>query len=296
MPPDITFTTFDGVKLAGTVYTAGEKRPTIIMTQGFSGLRKQFLPDFAERFVAAGFTTFIYDNRCWGDSEGMPRNHVDPILQTRDYFDAFNFVKTLPDVDPENIIYWGSSMSGGNVIAAAAVNKTVKAVIAQVPFVTGEVMSDPAAFLWDILSQDRANVASGKDATMAPIMPETEEQALSGKSQAMLNDPNGVRFTKEMDRRGYAYEKTATLQSLIHAVSHEPRAAITRITPRPLLFVIAENDAVIPSDTQLQVFSDASDPKRLHIIKGAGHFDPYFGVPFEENIKVQLEFLKDIFH
>lgn len=34
MPTDITFTTFDGVKLAATVYTAGEKRPTIIMTQG----------------------------------------------------------------------------------------------------------------------------------------------------------------------------------------------------------------------------------------------------------------------
>jgi hypothetical protein len=34
MPRDITFTTFDGVKLAATVYTAGEKRPSIVMTQG----------------------------------------------------------------------------------------------------------------------------------------------------------------------------------------------------------------------------------------------------------------------
>lgn len=262
----------------------------------FSGLRKHFLPDFAERFVAAGFTTFTYDNRCWGDSEGVPRNHVDPILQTRDYFDAFNFAKTLPDVDPENIIYWGSSMSGGNVIAAAAINKSVKAVIAQVPFVTGEVMREPAAFLWDTLSQDRANVAGGKDAIMASIIPETEEEALSGKSQAMLNDLNGVRFMKEMDRRGYAYETKATLQSLIHAVSHEPRAAIKHITPRPMLFVVAENDAIIPTHTQLQVFDDASGPKKLHVIKGVGHFDPYYGAPFEENIKVQLEFLKDIFH
>jgi hypothetical protein len=31
---DVTFTTYDGVKLAGTVYSAGEKRPSIVMTQG----------------------------------------------------------------------------------------------------------------------------------------------------------------------------------------------------------------------------------------------------------------------
>ncbi len=31
---EVTFIAYDGVKLAGTVYSAGEKRPTVIMTQG----------------------------------------------------------------------------------------------------------------------------------------------------------------------------------------------------------------------------------------------------------------------
>ncbi len=258
-------------------------------------MRHQFLPDFAKRFIAAGFTTFIYDNRCWGDSEGAPRNNVDPILQTRDYYDAFNFVKTLPDVDPGKIIYWGSSMSGGNAICAAAVNKSVKAVIAQVPFVTGEVASTPAALLCDLLLQDRDNVARGKEAMMAPVVPATEEEALSGNSDAILKDSNGVRFMEELDKRGYAREKMATLQSLFHVVGHEPRAVIKRVAPRPILFVVAENDTTIPSNLQLQVYNEALEPKRLHIIKGAGHFDPYYGAPFEENINVQLGFLKEIF-
>lgn len=258
-------------------------------------MRHQFLPNFAERFVAAGFTTFVYDNRCWGDSEGLPRNNVDPVLQTRDYYDAFNFVKSLPDVDPEKIIYWGSSMSGGNALFAAAVNKSVKAVIAQVPFVTGEVVSAPAALFCELLLQDRVNMASGKEPVMAPVLPETEEEALSGNSHAILKDPSGVRFTEELDKRGYAREKMATLQSLFHSVGHEPRAVIKRIAPRPILFVVAENDTTIPSNMQLQVYSEALEPKRLHIIKGASHFDPYYGAPFEENIKVQLGFLKEIF-
>ncbi len=261
----------------------------------FSGLRHQFLPDFAERFVIAGFTTFIYDNRCWGDSEGIPRNNVDPILQTRDYYDAFNFVRALPDVDPGKIIYWGSSMSGGNAVFAAAVNKSVKAVIAQVPFVTGEVLSSQAALFCELLLRDRGNVASGKEAIMAPVVPESEEQALSGNCDAILKDANGVRFMEELDKRGYTREKMATLQSLFHAVGHEPRAVIKRVAPRPILFVVAENDTTIPSNLQLQVYNEASEPKRLHIIKGAGHFDPYYGASFEENINIQLEFLKEYF-
>lgn len=33
---NIHFTTYDGVKLVGTLYSAGEKRPCVIMTQGVS--------------------------------------------------------------------------------------------------------------------------------------------------------------------------------------------------------------------------------------------------------------------
>jgi hypothetical protein len=32
----------------------------------------------------------------------------------------------------------------------------------------------------------------------------------------------------------------------------------------------------------------------LKIVKGAGHFEPYYGQWFEENIAAQLDFLKGI--
>ncbi|KAJ4251376.1 hypothetical protein NW762_011357 [Fusarium torreyae] len=138
---DLDVPTHDGPKLKATFYSVGPKKPCIILSSGFSGHRRHFLPDFAARFNAAGYGALVYDNRCWGDSEGSPRDEVDPWLQTRDYLDVFDYISAHPDVEPSKVVYWGSSMSGGNVICAAAINKNLAGVIAQVPFVSGEAIA-----------------------------------------------------------------------------------------------------------------------------------------------------------
>lgn len=310
-PKEVTFYTFDGIKLGAMLFSAGEKRPCIIMTSGvssapslldkkteliheqFSGLKEHFLPDFAAHFQSAGYTVLIYDNRCWGTSEGIPRNHVDPHLQTRDYIDAFDFTTTLPDVDPARIVFWGSSMSGGNVICAAAIEKRVCAVIAQAPFVSGEMASVDFAGMMPLMLDERGAVRRGAPATLMPVMPETMEEAMSGTSKAILKEPGSILFIQEMDRRRYHRDKMCTMQSAVALVLHEPRNAIHRIGPKPLLMVVAENDTTIPTPSQLAMYNSALEPKRLHILKGAGHFDPYYGERFEKNISAQVDFLKE---
>jgi fermentation-respiration switch protein FrsA (DUF1100 family) len=252
------------------------------------------LPDFASRFQAEGYTVLIYDNRCWGTSEGLPRNHVDPQLQTRDYLDAFDFASTLPDVDPVRIIFWGSSMSGGNAICAAALEKRVRAVIAQVPFVSGELASGEFASLMPMFLEERGAVRRGAAPTLVPIIPESMEEALSGASKAILKEPATIIFDQEMARRQYTREKFVTLQSSLALVLHEPRAVIHRVAPAAILMVVAENDITIPAPGQLAMYEQASEPKTLHVVKNTGHFDLYYGPAFEENIKVQLGFLETI--
>ncbi|PYH86744.1 alpha/beta-hydrolase [Aspergillus uvarum CBS 121591] len=291
----VHFTAYDGLRLAGILYSAGEQRPCVIMTNGFSGLKEQFLPDFAARFNAAGYTVLIYDNRCWGESEGTPRNEVDPLLQTRDYYDAFNYATTLPSVDATKIVYWGSSMSGGNALVATAVNKCVKAVICQVPFVSAEPMIPASTVLCRTLLQDRASIIRGKMPLMGPILPASLEEVVLGTSKAILKDASAVVFVEEMNRRGLKIETFVTLQSLLHGVGNEPAAWVRRIAPRPMLMVVADQDVTCPVETQLAVFNQALHPKTLHILKDTSHFDPYFGPAFEENVQVQLNFLKDVF-
>ncbi|WYZ40891.1 hypothetical protein EsH8_IV_001232 [Colletotrichum jinshuiense] len=290
---DVEFKTYDGIKLRGTLFPAGEKKPCIIMNAGFAGNRVNFLPDFAARFQAAGITALTYDNRCFGDSEGSPRDEVDPLLQTRDFFDAFYYASTLPEVDATKIVYWGSSMSGGTALMAAAMNKSIAAVIVQVPFISGEWISLKSDSPPDSLLQERAHAIATGTPTKIPSFPESAEHIKTGTSKAVLQDPAALALTDEMTRRGETWSKVATVQSLLNCTMFEPLAFIHRIAPTPLLMVVAEKDITTPSYLQLDAFNRAREPKKLQLFKGQDHFSMYFGEEFEKNVASQIAFLKE---
>lgn len=97
------------------------------------------LESFAEYFTShIPVTALVYDNRCFGSSDGTPRYEIIPTLQTSDIQDAITFVQSLTEeVDPDKIAIWGSSYSGANVLQVTAFDKRVKAVLSQVPMISG---------------------------------------------------------------------------------------------------------------------------------------------------------------
>lgn len=182
-------------------------------------------------------------------------------------------------------------MAGGNVICAGALDRRIKAVISQIPFVSGEMVSaavpPPVA---QFVLQDRARIATGAAATMLPIIPGSKEEAPT--SQALLNTPDLWDFLAGLDKRGVKYENFVTSQTVLYLQSFVPAAFIHRIAPTPLLMVVGDEDGCIPPPAQLDMFEKAKEPKQLHIMKGCGHFDVYHGKAFEENVNVQIEYLK----
>jgi len=54
----------------------------------------------------------------------------------------------------------------------------------------------------------------------------------------------------------------------------EPGAWISRVSPTPLLLVVALYDKVTVADLALAAYERALEPKKLVLIPG-GHFDPY---------------------
>ncbi|KAH7165073.1 Alpha/Beta hydrolase protein [Fusarium sp. MPI-SDFR-AT-0072] len=288
---DVDITTYDGLNLKGTFYSVGSKKPCIIMTHGFSGHRDHFLPELAAKFNDAGYGALIYDNRCWGDSEGLPRCEADPVKQSRDYLDAFNFAAALPDVDPTKIVYWGSSLSGGNAICAASMNKSLAGIISQVPFVSGGSMARITGAPKSVLVSHR----TPKSEIQIPIFPNSVMEVEDGTTKAILKDAGAVKFAEEMTRRGYSYDKTSTLQSMVNTIMYEPTGVIHHISPTPLLMIVADDDVCTYTHLQLEAFEKALHPKTLKIVKGTGHFDLYYGKRFQEVVDMQLEFLKSIF-
>lgn len=107
--------------------------PIVVMAHGLSGTRRDGLGPFAERFAAAGFAALVFDHRGFGDSGGEP-DLFDPRRQLDDWRAAIAFARSLPGVDAERVATFGSSMGGGNALAAAADDPRVAATISQVPF------------------------------------------------------------------------------------------------------------------------------------------------------------------
>ncbi|KAH7208622.1 Alpha/Beta hydrolase protein [Fusarium oxysporum] len=269
---DVEFSTVDGLTLRCWFYTASGdgKHPCIIMANGLAGFKEQFCPYFAQQFQAAGYGVLLFDHRNWGASDGLPRNETNPIQTARDYSDVFDYVASLDEVDSSKVVYWGTSMCGGSVLHAAAFDKCIRAVISQVPF-----------------------VKTGKPAPLIKLFAETPEESLQPDSNALLRDENLCDFIKALDKDKLPWTPNVTPQTLLDVLAFEPLAFMHRIAPTPLLLVCAENDMCAPTFTQLKAHALAYEPKKLTILKGAGHFDSYHGKVFEENVKEQLVFLKE---
>ena len=77
--------------------------PIVVMAHGFTGVKEQYLDDFAMAFSISGFVVLLFDNRNFGASDGEPRQEIDPIQQVRDYRHAITFACTLPEVDRNHI-------------------------------------------------------------------------------------------------------------------------------------------------------------------------------------------------
>lgn len=108
-------------------------QPIVVLAHGLSGTRRDRLGAFAERFAAAGIAALVFDHRGFGDSTGEP-DLFRPARQLEDWRAAIAFARSLPGVDGDRVATFGSSMGGGNALAAAAEDPRVAAAVSQVPF------------------------------------------------------------------------------------------------------------------------------------------------------------------
>lgn len=256
-----------------------------------SGIKEHFLDRFAERFQAAGLAAVVYDHRYWGGSDGQPRHHTDHFQQTEDLHDVVHYASTRPGVDPDRIALWGSSFSGGIVMVVGAVDPRVKAVVTQVPFVSGRATRErfPQDFLKKIF-EDRGQT-SFKDPVYIPAFPESLEQAQKNPSAAVLGTEESWYYYQTVQGFSQKKENKITFQSLFHTIRAEPSAYAAQLSPKPFFMAVGLKDSLMDSQVQLDVFATAKEPKKL-LELDCGHFDVYQGSYFEENVSHQVEFLK----
>ena len=283
MRQDIEFKA-EGPRLRGWLYTPDQGSgayPTVVMAHGFSAVKEMYLDSFAEAFAAAGLAALVFDNRNFGASDGEPRLEIDPWAQVSDYRDAITYARTRLEVDRDRIGVWGSSYSGGHVIVVGAIDRRVKCVVAQVPLVSGYrnilrlVRSDMIAPLRAMLDQDREARFTGQQPGTLPVV------SADPAGPAALPTPDSYQwFTETARTRAPAWKNEVTLRTIELLMDYEPGAYLERVSPTPLLMVVAAKDHLTPVDLALSAYEQAFEPKRLVVLPGA-HFDAYVGPGFE---------------
>ncbi|MCW1958546.1 MAG: alpha/beta fold hydrolase [Mycobacterium sp.] len=166
--------------------------PCVVMAHGFSGTRDDALPGYAEAFCDAGFAVVLFDYRHFGASTGEPRQLLDIARQQDDYRAVVDWARGADGVDPDRIVLWGSSFSGGHVIVVAAGDPRIAAVISQAPYTDSVPVirrMPPLNLVRAIVAavRDRAGAALGRAPVLIPaagapgtFAAMTEADALSG--------------------------------------------------------------------------------------------------------------------
>ena len=267
----------EGVTLRGWFYPAegAEVAPTIVMAHGFSAVKEMYLDKFAEVFAAGGLNALVFDNRNFGDSDGTPRLEIDPWAQVRDYRHAITYAITLPETDASRIGIWGSSYSGGHVLVVGAIDRRVKAVVAQVPLISGYdnvralVRSDFIDGFREQFDADRLARFQRKEPAMVPVVAENPFDP------AALPTPDSwLWFTETGKNRAPNWKNEVTLRTVEMLGEYNPGDYIAQISPTPLLLLPARNDVLTPSAFAIGAYEQAREPKKLVILPG-GHFDAY---------------------
>jgi fermentation-respiration switch protein FrsA (DUF1100 family) len=274
---DIAFDA-EGVTLRGWFYPAegaAGRAPTVVMAHGFSAVKEMYLDVFAEVFAAAGLNALVFDNRNFGASDGEPRQEIDPWQQVRDYRHAITHAGTLDDVDSTRIGVWGSSYSGGHVLVLGAIDRRVKAVVAQVPLVSGSaniaelVRADFRAGFRQQFDADRVSRFTGDPPAMVPVV---AEDPLA--PSALPTPDSWTWFIETGKTRATAWRNEVTLRTVEMLGEYEPGSYIGRISPTPLLMIVARDDHLTPAHLAIDAYEHARQPKELVILPG-GHFEAY---------------------
>lgn len=260
--------------------------PTIVMAHGLGGTREQRLPAFAERFTAAGYACLIFDYRHFGASEGQPRQILDISKQRADWKAAIAYVREQADVDSRRIVLWGTSFAGGHVLATAADDSEVAAVISQCPFTDGMasslVMNPVTSLKLTLLAiRDRLGSWFGAPPVMVKLAGAPGEVAL-------MNAPDVVPGYTAVRDGSNAPDHVAARFAL-SIIGYYPGRK-TRQIKAPVLFCVCDGDSVAPSKQTLR-HAENTPTKEIRRYQD-GHFDIYVGEAFERVVADQIAFLR----
>ncbi|VBA36408.1 hypothetical protein LAUMK13_01132 [Mycobacterium innocens] len=265
-------------------------RPAIVMAHGFAGTRDTGLLNYAGAFADAGIDALVFDYRGFGDSEGSPRQHVSFRRQRQDYHAAIAAARQLPGVDPARIAVWGTSYSGGHVVAVAAQDPRIAAAVSMTPATDGlaalvqlvryagpgQLMRTAAHGL-----RDGARALTNRAPHRIPVV------ARPG-SVAIISTPGAAEAYTSM--AGPTWRNEVCARTALE-IGFNRATGFARRLRSPILVQLGTNDRVAPAAAARRTARKAGPLGQLREYP-VDHFDVYEGRWQRQALADQLGFLK----
>jgi pimeloyl-ACP methyl ester carboxylesterase len=263
----------EGETLAAWLYRPEQPAgpvPCVVMAHGFSATRHEGLAPYAEVFADAGMAVLVFDYRYFGDSTGEPRQLLDIGAQRADYRAVIAYARRLEGVDPDRVALWGSSFSGGHVMALAQEDPAIAAVVAQAPFTDGLaiIKVTPKGNLLRATAdalRDQAGSLLGRPPVMLTA-------AGTPGSYAAMTAPEALPGFRSIAGPGSPWRNEVAARVMLHLGTQNPAGGVGKLQ-MPLLICACDKDETTPPKNAVKAAERApkGELKRYPL----GHFEIY---------------------
>jgi fermentation-respiration switch protein FrsA (DUF1100 family) len=263
----------------------------VVLAHGIGATQDSGLHPFAEAFAAAGADAITFDYRHFAHSGGEPRQLVSIAGQLDDYQSVVNHARRLPGVDPERIIVWGVSLSGGHVIRVAARDERIAGVFALtpatdgLPVIAGMVREHGVGYALRVATRGLADAAAHllhRPPVLMPVVGAPGEVAALNSEGAVA----GMRATA-----GPTWRNEFAARLVLTVGGYRPGRSAAKVRC-PALVQIADGDRSAPPACATQA---ASAMRATVHHYPCDHFDVYPGAPWHERVlRDQIAFLRRV--
>ena len=268
MRQDIEFKS-EGVTCRGWLLTPDEGKPPfpcVTMAMGANYVKEfPIIKVHTEDFIRHGLACVVFDYRSFGASEGLPRQHLDCPGQVEDCRNAISLAETLPNVDPERLGFWGTSVGGGHALIVAALDPRIKCTVSIFPMVDGYnryrvARSDVGIkTLYAAILEDRRRRI--KDETQIGYMPSVSQDE---KELSSSNSLGNYELYMHCAKGAPAWENRVTIHSVEILLTHSVWSFLPRILTMPLLEILVEGDVM--NEDAIKAYNRIPSPHKKILI------------------------------
>ena len=262
--------------------------PTVVLVHGGGATHAMKLEAYEAAFAAAGLAVVAFDYRSFGESEGEPRQLLDPRRHLEDVDAALAFVAGRPELDGARVALWGTSFGARHVVVAAARHPELAAAVVQCPVLRGRSVAFASGVgnllrLTGPILDDLLRAATGRPRRYVPIVGRPGERAF-------VTAPGAFEGWHSVVSPGGTFDNRVPAAAGLPMLAYDASASAPAVRC-PLLVCVSDRENLTDPAIAVAVASRAPHGAALHY--PADHFEVYHAPLFERIVADQIRFLRE---